>query len=159
MSLFKKKPQVLYAPVCGSVVRLEDVSDEVFSKGFLGKGIAINPSAGAITAPCDGTVVMVADTNHAVNILSSDGTEVLIHVGIDTVKLNGQGFTVSVKDGQSIKVGDALLSCDIASVSAAGFDTVVIMTVCNTDDYKSVEQVPSNGDAVNAGEAAISCRK
>lgn len=143
----------LYAHLTGKAVNLEDVEDEAFSSKVLGDGIAIEPSDGKLYSPCDGKVDMVFDTKHAVNLVSADGCEILLHVGIDTVKLNGQFFEAHVSDGQEVKKGDLLLSFDIDGIKNAGYQTVTPMIICNTDDYASV--TPLKTGSVSAGEEII----
>lgn len=143
----------LYAHMSGEVVPLEDVRDEAFSSGALGGGVAIEPSEGKLYAPCDGTVDMVFDTKHAVNLISDDGCEILLHIGIDTVKLGGKYFKSHVTDGQKIRRGDLLVSFDIDGIIRLGYSTTTPMIVCNTEDYHSVQNVASGG--VTAGEPLI----
>ncbi len=109
---------VMYSHLNGTVVMLEDVEDEVFSQKILGEGIAVEPTEGKLYAPCDGRVDSVFDTKHAINILSAEGAEVLLHIGIDTVKLGGKHFEAHVSDGQEIKKGDLLISFDIEAIKA-----------------------------------------
>ncbi len=143
----------LYAHMSGEVVPLEDVRDEAFSSGALGGGVAIEPSEGKLYAPCDGTVDTVFDTKHAVNLISDDGCEILLHIGIDTVKLGGKYFKSHVTDGQKIRRGDLLVSFDIDGIIRLGYSTTTPMIVCNTEDYHSVQNVASGG--VTAGEPLI----
>ncbi len=131
----------LYAHLNGTVVALEDVEDKVFSEKVLGEGIAIEPTEGKLYAPCDGKIESIFDTKHAVNIVSDNGCEILLHIGIDTVKLNGEFFESHIKDGQTIKKGDLLISFDIDEIKKAGYKTTTPMIVCNTDDYESIKTV------------------
>lgn len=143
----------LYAHINGTVVALEDVEDEVFSEKVLGEGIAIEPTEGKLYAPCDGKIESVFDTKHAVNIVSDNGCEILLHIGIDTVKLNGKFFESHIKDGQTIKKGDLLISFDIDEIKKAGYKTTTPMIVCNTDDYESIKTVASG--KISAGSEII----
>ena len=143
----------LYAHMSGEVVPLEEVQDEAFSSGALGGGAAIEPSEGKLYAPCDGTVDMVFDTKHAVNIISDDGCEILLHIGIDTVKLGGKYFESHVTAGQKIRRGDLLISFDIDGIRNSGYRATTPMIVCNTEDYYSVQTVASGG--VTVGELLI----
>lgn len=138
---FKKKATeyLLGAPAKGKAVPLAEVNDPTFSEGMLGDGVAVIPSEGKIYAPVDGEVGMVFDTLHAVSITADFGAEVLIHVGLDTVKMNGDGFTGHVQAGDKVKKGDLLLEVDLEKVKAAGYDTITPVLICNTDDYTSVE--------------------
>ena len=129
----------LFAHASGNVVELKDVPDEAFSSLALGNGVAIEPLEGKIYAPADGVVENVYDTKHAITLLTTDGTEVLIHIGLDTVKLKGKYFNVHVKDDQSIKKGDLLISFDMDKIKKEGYSLVTPMIVCNTDSYKTIE--------------------
>ena len=138
----KKKTKEYYdvvgAPLKGQAVASAEVSDPTFAKEMLGKGMAIKPSEGKVYAPYDGKVALVFDTKHAVSIVSEKGTEVLIHVGIDTVMLKGENFTMHVKTGSAVKKGDLLLEFDIGAINAAGYDTITPVVICNVSDYKDV---------------------
>ena len=120
----------LHAHVLGKVVALQDVPDEVFANKLLGEGIAIDPSDDRLLAPCDGVVADITPTSHAVNFLADDGTEILLHVGIDTVKLNGRGFEVIAKKGQHVRRGELLLRFDRQIIREAGFSLITPMVVC-----------------------------
>lgn len=141
---------VLSAPLNGRVVPLNEVKDDVFSEKILGDGVAVEPSEGRLFAPCDGIVEGVTDTKHAVNITSDEGCEILLHVGIDTVKLKGRFFQPAVKEGQRIKKGDLLLTFDINGIREAGYQLTTPMILCNSDDYSEISTVAS-GD-VKAGQ-------
>ncbi len=145
VSTEKKKCSVsgitLTAPMTGRVVPLEAVKDEVFSKRMLGDGAAIEPTEGKLYSPCDGEVVSVFDTRHAVNIKCSCGAEILLHIGIDTVRLGGKYFTAHVQNGQSVKRGDLLLSFDMKAIKNEGYLLTSPVVICNGDDYDKVETV------------------
>ena len=143
----------LYAHMNGTVVPLEKVEDEAFSSKVLGEGIAIEPSEGKLYAPCNGKVDMVFDTKHAINLVSEEGCEILLHIGIDTVKLDGKFFETHVSDGQEIHKGDLLISFDVEGIRNAGFKTTTPMIICNTDDYSSVEAVGTG--VIATGEKII----
>ena len=128
----------LSAYLNGRVVPLDQVEDEAFSSKVLGEGVAIEPDEGKLYAPCDGKVEMVFDTKHAVNIISVEGCEILLHIGIDTVKLNGAHFEAHVSNGQEIRKGDLLISFDLEKIRNAGYKTTTPMIICNTDEYSSV---------------------
>ncbi len=153
--LFKKKKTeyLLGAPAKGKAVPLTEVNDPTFSEGMLGQGVAVIPSEGKIYAPIDGEVGMVFDTLHAVSLTADCGAEVLIHVGLDTVKMNGDGFVGHVQAGDKVKKGDLLLEVDLEKVKAAGYDTITPMLICNTDDYASVEGL--SGKDVEPGDDVI----
>lgn len=149
----KEKKHIFAAPATGKAVPLQEVNDPTFSEEMLGKGVAIIPSEGKVYAPADGEVAMVFDTLHAVSLTTTYGAEVLIHVGLDTVKLNGEGFKGHVKVGDKVKKGDLLLTVDLEKVKAAGCDVITPMLICNTTDYASVEAIV--GQEVNAGDDVL----
>ena len=130
---------IIVAPIEGKAISLEEVGDGVFSEGMLGKGVAIEPSVGRAVSPVDGTVSTVFDTKHAVGLTSDNGAEVLIHIGLDTVKLNGEHFNTHVKPGDRVKAGDLLVEFDIEKIKEAGYPTVTPVIVTNTDSYEDVE--------------------
>ena len=147
------KTITLYSHMNGTAVKLEDVEDEVFSQKILGEGAAVEPSEGKLYAPCDGKIDSVFDTKHAVNMVSSEGVEILLHIGIDTVKLGGQYFEAHVSDGQEVKKGDLLISFDMDKIKAAGYKVTTPIIIGNTDDYASVEPVAQN--SVSAGDMIL----
>ena len=124
----------MYSPIKGQIVRLEDVPDEAFASGILGKGAAVRPFDGKVYSPCDGVIANVFETGHAVNIVSDEGREILIHVGLDTVKLEGKFFRSHVENGDKVKKGDPLLSFDKAGIEKEGYDTVTPVVVLGCDD-------------------------
>ena len=154
-NLFKKKEnnKVIGSPTKGRAVALSEVNDPTFAEEMLGKGAAVIPEDGKICAPADGEIGMVFDTLHAVSMTTDFGAEILIHIGLDTVKMKGEGFTGHVKAGDHVKKGDLLLEVDLEKVKAAGCDTITPVIVCNTPDYSSVENVGKG--AVNAGDDLI----
>ena len=133
----KESSYTLGSPAKGKTVPLSEVNDPTFAEEMLGKGVAVIPAEGRICAPADGKIDMVFDTLHAVSMVTDYGAEVLIHVGLDTVKMNGEGFKGHVKSGDHVKKGDLLLELDLEKVKAAGYDTITPMIVCNTPDYGS----------------------
>ena len=143
----------LYSHMNGTAVKLEDVEDEVFSQKILGEGAAVEPSEGKLYAPCDGKIDSVFDTKHAVNMVSSEGVEILLHIGIDTVKLGGQYFEAHVSDGQEVKKGDLLISFDMDKIKAAGYKVTTPIIIGNTDDYASVE--PAAENSISAGDIIL----
>nr|WP_277755217.1 PTS glucose transporter subunit IIA [Lacticaseibacillus rhamnosus] len=133
----KEKPQVgepttthIFSPLTGTIVPLAEIKDKAFASGALGKGVAILPTKGEVLSPVDGTITMAFATGHAIGLTANDGTEILIHIGLDTVKLNGQYFTLKVEQDQKVKVGDPLVTFDLDAIKAAGYDitTPVIIT-------------------------------
>ena len=142
MGIFKKlfsgSELVIGAPVEGKAVNVKEVSDPTFGEEVLGKGIAIHPSANQIVAPCDATVDLMFDTGHAVSLNADCGAEILIHVGLDTVNLKGEHFTVKAKSGDHVKKGQLLIEFDREAIAAAGYDIITPMVICNTDKYGSI---------------------
>lgn len=130
----------VYSPIHGNVIPLSDVPDEAFGSGAMGQGVGIEPEEGRVYAPFDGTVEMIFDTKHAIGLTSSDGISLLIHVGLDTVELNGQYFTAHVSAGDSIKKGQLLLEFDLDKI-AEKYKTVTPVLVVNTDEYASVSGI------------------
>lgn len=128
---------VLYAPIQGKAIPREEIPDETFASGILGDGIGIEPDTGKVTAPFDGEISSLAETCHAIGISGPGGMEVLIHVGIDTVKMDGDGFTLFVKEGDSVKAGQKLMEFDMDKIKKAGYSTVSAVLLTNSDDYGS----------------------
>ena len=137
------KSWVLGAHLNGTVVPMDQVKDEVFASGALGDGVAIEPTEGKLYAPADCTVVNIFETKHAIGLSVDDDVELLLHIGIDTVKMGGKGFEAHVKEGQTVKKGDLLVSFDMDAIKAAGYLCTTPMIVCNTDDYKEIKAVAS----------------
>ena len=133
--LFGKKLEGIYAPIAGKAVAITEVPDPTFAEGMLGNGIAIEPAEGKVYAPCDATVDMMFTTGHAVSLVAQCGAEILIHVGLETVGLEGKPFTVHVANGDQVKKGQLLIEVDLEAVKAAGLNTITPMLICNTDDY------------------------
>ena len=148
-----KQDAVMYAHMNGTVVPMAEVQDEVFSACVLGEGVAIEPSEGKLYAPADAIVENVFDTHHAIGLLTEDGVELLLHIGINTVELKGQHFQAHVQADQKVKKGDLLISFDIEAVRAAGYLLTTPMIVCNTDNYQSV--VPVTAGTVKAGDSLL----
>ena len=133
--LFGKKTDDFYAPMAGKAVPVSEVPDPTFAEGMLGNGIAIEPAEGKVYAPCDATVDMMFETGHAVSLVADSGAEILIHVGLETVGLEGKPFTVHVANGDKVKKGQLMIEVDLDAVKAAGLPTITPMLICNTDDY------------------------
>ena len=131
--------EVLTAPVNGNIIPNDQIADDTFAAEVLGKTVAIEPTDGIITAPCDGEIVSIFDTGHAVCILTDGGAELLIHVGIDTVKMDGNGFTKKVSDGTKVHTGDVLIEANLDAIKKAGHPATTMMILTNTDLYDSVE--------------------
>lgn len=130
--------KVLYAPVKGNVIARDQIPDPTFAAGILGDGVGIEPEIGEVVAPCDGIISAVTDTKHAVGITSSDGVEVLIHVGVDTVTMQGDGFELFVKEGDKVTVGQKLIDFDMKKIQAAGFSTTTAVLISNLYAYKGM---------------------
>lgn len=135
-------PARLGAVAKGTYVEMGKIPDEVFSAGVLGTCCGIEPDEGKVYAPIDGKITQLTDTLHAIGIEAS-GMEILIHVGVDTVEMNGDGFANVIKEGQSVKKGDLLLTMDLDKIRDAGHPTIVIMAVINSDDFTSVDAICS----------------
>lgn len=153
----KKAGEVLGAPVQGQAVAISEVSDPTFGQEILGKGMAVIPSVGRVVAPADGTIDMVFDTKHAIAMSTESGIQILIHVGLDTVSLNGAPFTTHVEAGQAVKAGDLMLEFDIEAIKAAGLETITPMIICNTPDYKEI--TAHVGKAVNTLDEVLTLVK
>ena len=147
------KAQNVTSPLTGSVIALTDVKDEVFSSEAMGKGVAIEPSEGKVLAPFDGKIVSLLDSHHAVGIEGNNQVEILIHVGMDTVKLEGKYFTPHVKEGDTVKKGDLLIEFDIQGIQDAGYPVTTPVVVTNTDEFEDVVAVVSGN--VKAGEELL----
>lgn len=144
------------SPLNGKSVPLSDVKDEVFSGEMMGTGCAIIPSEGKVFAPFDGTVTGLFDTHHAVGLESTDGIELLIHVGMDTVKLNGRHFTCHIQNGQHVKKGDLLLEFDIQKITAEGYDVTTPVIITNSDDFSDIKA--DSPCEIKAGERLITLK-
>ncbi len=137
------KELVLFAPVKGKVIDREAIPDETFASGVLGDGVGIEPEIGEVVAPFDGEISSVAETRHAVGITGPGEMEVLIHVGIDTVKMNGEGFELLVREGETVKCGQKLIRFDIDKIKAAGYSSTTAVLLTNRDDYSAFQVVKS----------------
>lgn len=168
--LFKKKPapaaptkpagiesdaavDVLCAPVSGRAIKMHDVPDPVFSAEMMGKGCAVYPDCDVVYAPISGTVGVLMP--HAVGINTADGMEVLVHIGVDTVDMNGDGFTSLVAQGDAVKAGDPLVGIDREKIAAAGHPDCIVVIVTNTADYASVDMVVEPESQVAAGQRVL----
>ncbi len=127
------------SPISGKVIELAKVNDPVFSSGAMGKGVAIEPVDNKVYAPFDGVVEFIADTKHAIGLLSDDGVEVLIHVGMDTVQMNGKGFDVKVNANDKVKAGDLLLEFDREAIEKAGYSLITPVVITNSFEFEQKE--------------------
>lgn len=148
--------QEVQSPINGKVLALSDIEDPVFSSGAMGKGIAIKPEDNKVYAPFNGTVEFIADSKHAIGLLSENGVELLIHVGMDTVKMNGKGFNIKTNVGSKVKQGDLLLEFDIQAIEKAGYTTVTPVVITNGDIYN--ENLLSIGEVVKEGTTIINLK-
>lgn len=153
MDTKKMSRDVVCSPIKGTTIPLSKISDDAFAQGALGKGIAINPTDGKIVAPFDGTVMTLFPTKHAIGLISDNGCEVLIHIGLDTVQLEGKYFESHIKQGDKVKRGQLLVTIDIKAIEAAGYSLVTPVVITNTNDYLDVVEMHS-GD-VAAGEELL----
>lgn len=148
----------IYTPVKGKIIKLENVLDEAFSSGALGKGIAIEPSEdGKVFAPFDGVIETAFPTKHAIGLTSDKGVELLIHIGMDTVKLGGNHFISHIEEGQKIKKGDLLMEFDAEKIKEAGYSVITPIVVTNSDNYGDIEA--TSVDSVNVGDILLNIKK
>lgn len=133
------KKNLVLSPIEGEVRALSEVPDPTFGQELLGKGVAIQPKKGRVVSPVNGKIAIVFETKHALTIISDIGAEVLIHIGLDTVKLNGEHFTAHVKAGDTVKAGDLLVEFDMDKIKEAGFNLITPVVICNTTDFAEVE--------------------
>lgn len=140
--MLKKENKGIFigSPIEGEAVSLKEVNDPTFAQEMLGKGIAIKPSKGRVVAPIDGEITILFETKHAISIVSEQGVELLIHIGLDTVNLKGENFTTHVKAGDKVKSGDLLIEFDIEKIKEAGYDTITPVVICNTFEFADVKE-------------------
>lgn len=150
------EPATVYCPMEGVAISREDIPDGTFASGVLGDGVGIEPADGIVTAPFDGTISTVAATKHAIGISSADGMEMLIHVGIDTVKMDGKGFDPQVKEGDTVKAGQLLLKFSIDEIKKAGYPTTTAVLLCNSEDYENLK-IEKTG-AVKRMDKLMTCK-
>lgn len=159
--MLKKKEEntqiSLYAPVNGELVTLENVPDPVFSQKMMGGGIAIKPTDELVTAPIDGKIIQLFPTKHAVGIKAGNGAEILIHIGLDTVDLQGEGFTAYIKEGDSVKRGDKLVSFDYKTVEKKATSTIIPIVITNTDEMNEI--IPSDNQKVTVEDVILTIGK
>lgn len=148
---------IILSPLCGKAVALENVPDATFAQGILGQGAAIEPSEGKVIAPADGTVSTIFDTHHAVGLTLDSGAELLIHIGINTVELNGEGFTAHVSEGDRVTRGQTLITFDKEFITSKGYDTVTPVIVSNSDDYAEIKRL-SDGN-ISTGDVLLELSK
>lgn len=150
--LFKGNDIEVSSPVNGELVPIETVSDPTFAQEMIGKGVAIQPSEGKFYAPADGKLMALFPTGHAYAMTTKDGAEILVHIGIDTVKLNGEHYTIHAKQGDDVKKGDLIVEVDLEGVKNAGYDTVTPVIISNSGKFSKIEK---KSGAVSAGDTVI----
>lgn len=156
--LFKKKKDEnnsisIYAPIDGEVVPLEDVPDPVFSQKMMGDGVAIKPNNGTVVSPVQGKIMQVFPTKHAIGIQAENGIEILLHIGLETVNLNGEGFTTHVQEGDNVKVGDALVTFEKEIIEEKAKSTITPVIITNTTEMKEIQI--KDPQSVQAGQDEI----
>ncbi len=149
--------EIICAPIEGEAVPCSEISDLTFQQEMLGKCVAIKPAVGKVYAPADGKIEMMIETLHALSMTTTGGVEILIHVGIDTVALKGKHFKAYVKEGTVVKRGNLLMEFDIAAITAAGYDMISPVIICNSDDYTEVEKII--GQPMKVGETLMKLTK
>ena len=155
--LFKDNTDMLASPAAGRTIDISEVADPTFAEGILGQGIAIIPSDDTVYSPCDGTIDLMFDTGHAVNLISDKGTEILIHIGLETVSLKGKHFKTFMNTGDKVKKGDKLIEFDRQAIADEGFNTVIPIVICNSDAYDDIK--PEIGRDVMPGDPIITLKE
>lgn len=146
--------KIVYSPMKGRIIPLEEVGDPVFADGMMGPGVGILPEEGKLYAPTDGEITAAFPTGHAVALSTPNGMEILIHIGIDTVKMNGDGFQLHISQGDKVKRGDLLVSFDLQKILSAGYKTTTMVLVSNASELGSMTEPAS--DTVGIGEKLYS---
>jgi glucose-specific phosphotransferase system IIA component len=147
----------IYSPIEGELCSINSVNDPTFSKKILGEGIAILPNQGRVISPVNGVIYTIFETNHAITILSDEGCEILIHIGIDTVELKGKYFKSYVKTDDRVKRGDLLLEFDVERIRESGFQVISPIVICNTNDYENIQLNP--GKEIKENEILMTMRR
>lgn len=154
-TIFKKKENVLAAPVSGRIIPIETVPDQVFAQKMMGDGVAFQYTGNTIAAPSDGTVKMIAETKHAIGLATDAGAEVLIHIGLDTVALNGEGFETAVAVGDKVKKGQTLITIDRGLMQEKGIDLTTPMVVTNANEFKGINVLIKNGEVAKGDTQVV----
>jgi len=149
--------ETISAPIKGEAVPLSEVNDGMFSEEILGKGVAIKPAEGVVVSPISGTITATFDSKHAIGLTSDNGMELLIHVGIDTVQLDGEGYEYFVEKDQRVEVGDKLIEFDLEGIANKGYDTITPVVITNSADYGDI--ISLNKSEVAEGEQVIKVMK
>lgn len=156
--LFKKNKMIkIIAPMTGEVVDISEVPDEVFSKKMVGDGIAIIPSNGMVTSPCNGKIVHIFPTNHALGIITEEGIEILIHIGIDTVELKGKGFKKLVNVGDKVKIGQPLMEVDLNFIKESFKEIISPIVITNKEMVKKLTKM--KGQVIAGKDATMGIEK
>ena len=158
--IFSKRDEdeiIIQSPIQGEACEITQVNDATFRDKLLGEGIAIKPSTGRVVAPVNGMIAILFETKHACTIVSDQGTEILIHIGLDTVNLKGKYYKAYVKDGDKVKVGDLILEFDMDKIKEAGYDLITPVVICNSADYSKIQTF--SGNQVQELEPIISLQK
>mgnify|MGYP000984419551 CR=1 FL=1 len=150
--LKKNKEIELTSPITGDIIPLEEVSDPVFAEKMMGDGIAIEPSEGKVLSPIDGKIATIFPTNHAIGLVNKEGLEILIHIGLDTVELKGDGFIRVAEEGQNVKKGDLLMEVDLEKLKESGKPTITPIIITNMD---KVDKIEKNAGKVERGNSPI----
>lgn len=150
--LKRKKTIDIFSPVDGDIIPLDDVEDEVFSQKMLGDGVAVKPSKGVIVSPCNGKVIQVFPRKHAIGIKTKEGIELLIHIGLDTVELKGEGFEQLINEGEEVKIGDRLLNVDLDLIKNKKKSIITPIVITNMDIIDNFNSYTGN---VKKGEGRI----
>ncbi|MEY8353854.1 PTS glucose transporter subunit IIA [Lachnospiraceae bacterium 54-53] len=164
MGLFKKKadlpyePGRLYSITDGKLISIEKVNDPMFAQKMIGDGVAFISESGEVVSPCSGTVSAVFETNHTIGLMSDDGVEVLIHIGLDTVKENGKGFKSYIKEGAKIKRGQKLITFDIKYLESKGYDLAIPMIITNMDRVSDIEYAAEGTVTAESGALSYKVR-
>lgn len=149
----KNSPRInIYAPISGEIVNLEEVPDVIFSEKIVGDGVAINPTSEWLVAPADGVITKIFDTNHAFAMTTTEGIDLFVHFGVDTVELKGDGFECFVKVGQKVKLGETILKANLAKIEQRAKSIITPIIITNTEN---IEHLLNQGNLVTAGESVI----
>ena len=148
----KRKPRVIYAPVDGQLIAIEDVNDEVFAGKMAGDGLAILPIGNVFTSPIDGVVTKIFSTNHAFSVKNKQDLEVLVHIGLDTVALEGKGFDRLLEEGDEVKAGDPVIKVDLEYIKANAKDIITPILITDESKYNEIDK---NNNVVKVGDAIM----
>lgn len=153
----KSNVEEIYAPLSGELVSIDKVPDPVFGQKMMGDGIAIIPEEGLLVSPVDGKIVQIFHTKHAIGVESNNGLEILLHIGLETVELNGEGFEILVSEGQKVKVGEELVKFDIQFLQSQNKEIITPLVITNSTD-KLEEAIGVNNSNISKGEKIFNCK-